>query len=220
MSKNLVITVDGPAGVGKNTVCEIVAEKLHLMYLNSGSIFRTVAYIAIIQKYIPTHETIEEFLRNFPVEFKVTEQKLKITYKHEDLLQKIYTPEISQKSAEVSKIPEIRIFVHNTLRELAKKSSLIIDGRDAGSHIFPLADYKFYIDATPEIRAHRRYQQLMAKGESISEEEVLKQTIARDLSDSNKGEYSLRIYPEQIVIDTSNISAYDVAMKIINFISK
>ncbi len=220
MQKRFVITVDGPVGVGKNTVCEIVAEKLNCAYLNSGSLFRAVAFIAEQQKYTPAHETVHEFLEDFPVQFKIVDQKLQITYQHEILFDELYTANISKKSSEVSRTPEIRMFVHSTLRELAKETSLIIDGRDAGSHIFPLADYKFYIDAKPEIRAHRRYLQSIANGEKISEAEVLKQIMERDFNDENKGEYSLRIYPGQIVIDTGTISAYDVAMQIISYIPK
>lgn len=211
--KRRIITIDGPAGAGKGTVASIVAKHLQFIQLDSGALYRLLTF-HFLEKYqaIPTdQDMIVEELRTIQVSLEIVDDKITWYLKGKKVGREIYDSTLSLFTAELSKLIPIREKVNILLRELSQNHDIIIDGRDMGSVVFPHADIKFYLDASPEIRARRRHQQLLAKGEHISYEEVLAQTLQRDEIDRTKKFGALRIPEGAHVVDSSHMTIQETA---------
>ena len=181
--KNLVIAVDGPAGAGKSTIAKIVADKLNINYIDTGAMYRAITY-KVLQNDIDVNneDQIIEIAKNSDIDFKDNN----IYLDGKILKEEIRTPEVSNNVSNIAQIKEVRYLMVDVQREIGNKSSVILDGRDIGSYVFPKADYKFFLVASPEERGERRYKELIKKGYDTSLEEVIKDVIRRDEIDSNR----------------------------------
>ena len=151
------IAVDGPAGAGKSTVAKLVAEKLGMLYIDTGAMYRTVTY-AVISNNIDVADTpkIIEMLNKIDIKFVKENDSIKIYLNNTDITDKIRNKEIDENVSVISAVPEVRDFLIKYQRELSENYDVILDGRDIGTVVFPDADFKFYIDASVEVRAKRR----------------------------------------------------------------
>ena len=181
------IAIDGPGGAGKSTVAKALAAKLGIVYVDTGALYRTVGYYVRSKDVDPKDAAaVERLLPEISVELDYVDGVQVVFLNGENLGDRIRTPEMSMYASAVSAIPAVRTFLLETQRSLARKHSVIMDGRDIGTVILPDADVKIFLTASNECRAKRRYDELCAKGIKTTYEEVLSDMNARDLADSTR----------------------------------
>lgn len=217
MAKN--ITIDGPSGSGKSTIAKALSKDLGITYLDTGAMYRASAYYALSRGIEPTDvPSVLAILPDIRMDVKYIDGEQKIFICGEDVTPFIRQHNISMAASTISKIPEVRIKMVELQRIIAEKTDCVIDGRDIGSYVLPNAKYKFYMTAAAEIRAQRRYLELMEKGAQVTYEGVLEDIKKRDLQDSTRAFAPLIIPDGAVVIDTSNMSIPEVKAKIKEFL--
>ena len=209
-----IVTLDGPSGSGKGTVGRLLAQVLNFNYLDSGLLYRAVA-ILVIEKDIALSDVsnIEEIARNMNLEF--SSENNKIFLDGIDVSNSIRTEEISIVSSKVAQLKSVRAILHEIQRGYLKGNGLIADGRDMGTVIFPDADLKIFITASPAARAYRRHKELLGRGESVSLRDLERSIASRDRSDSERKISPLVPAVDAIIIDTSNMTVEEVKDKIV-----
>ncbi|MDD4082728.1 MAG: (d)CMP kinase [Sphaerochaetaceae bacterium] len=205
----MIVAIDGPAGVGKSSVCKIIAEKCSLFYLNSGNFYRAITYKHLKLNRDPNDKDLTvETAKN--IDMRIEKGILLVDGK--DIEKQLHAPEIDLNSSRISVNPKIRLIVNDLLRKAAEGQNVICEGRDITTVVFPDADYKFYLDATAEVRANRRYQQ---DKKNVNYKNVLKEINERDEIDKNKPVGALKIAPNAIFIDTSYLTINEVCAKVL-----
>ena len=209
-----IVTLDGPSGSGKGTVGRLLAQVLNFNYLDSGLLYRGVA-ILVIEKDIALSDVsnIEEIARNMNLEF--SSENNKIFLDGIDVSNSIRTEEISIVSSKVAQLKSVRAILHEIQRGYLKGNGLIADGRDMGTVIFPDADLKIFITASPEARAYRIHKELLGRGESVSLRDLERSIASRDRSDSERKISPLVPAVDAIIIDTSNMTVEEVKDEIV-----
>lgn len=202
-----VITIDGPTSSGKNSVGFLLAQKLGYQYIDTGMIYRAGCY-NIIKQNIPLsdEEKILHIFRNLNVEFKTVDGSWRVFSDGLDVTDILHTPQISKITSLVAAIPRVREIMKGIQRGLDKDGKIVMGGRDIGSEIFPDAKFKFFLTASPEVRAKRRFEQLKKSDPAITLEEVLKDMIDRDTKDTTREVSPMRIPKGAVVIDNSNLT--------------
>lgn len=210
--KKLVIAVDGPAGAGKSTVSKIVAEKLGINYIDTGAMYRAVTYKCLKEGVdISDEKAVSDMAAKSDIDFRDNS----IYLDGKSVNDEIRTVEVSSNVSDVAKIREVRYQMVEVQRIIGEKSSVILDGRDIGSYVFPNADYKFYLVATAEERGNRRYKEMREKGFEVNLEDVIRDIVKRDEIDSNREFAPLVKADDAIEIDTTGLGIDEVANKII-----
>ena len=213
---NLVIAVDGPAGAGKSTIAKLIADKLNINYIDTGAMYRAVTY-KCLQNNIDINN--EEEVINIAKECDIDFKDNNIYLNGNILKDEIRTMEVSNNVSNVAKIKEVRYLMVDIQRNIGKMSSVILDGRDIGSYVFPNADYKFFLVATPEERGNRRYKELINKGYDVNLEEIIKYIIKRDEIDSNREFAPLVKVEDAIEIDTTGKNIDEVVNSVLSKIN-
>ncbi|MEE1186312.1 MAG: (d)CMP kinase [Acutalibacteraceae bacterium] len=213
------IAIDGPAGAGKSTIAKGVAKKIGYIYVDTGAIYRTLAYY-MISNGISAEETekIVDNLGNAKVEIKYIDGVQCVFLNGEDVSGKIRTPQISMAASTVSAIPEVRAHLLSIQRDLAEKNNVIMDGRDIGTVVLPNATVKIFLTACVECRAERRYKEMVEKGMDANLEEVIEDIKVRDYNDSHRDVAPLKPAEDSTVIDTSWQTLEQSVAQIENFI--
>ncbi len=215
---SLVIGIDGPAGSGKGTITKIIAEKLGLINIDTGAMYRCVA-LAALRKGLKIED--EEEIIKLAKEIKITFDKEGHTYLDgEDVSSLIREKDVSNIVSPISSIVKVREEMVKQQRELAKGLDVIMEGRDITTVVFPNANYKFYLDATIEERARRRYLQNKESGIDMSYEEILENIKSRDYNDMHKEVGALMRTDEQIYIDSTNLTIDEVVEEILKHIKE
>jgi len=201
------IAIDGPAGSGKSTVAKMLAERLGFTYVDTGAMYRAVAW-KLKQHDIDPDNTnaLRELLEN--TQFSISDSVLCMDGRK--IGDEIRTPEISRLSSDVAKIAEVRHFLTAEQRRIAEKGNVIMEGRDIGTVVIPDADLKFFITASPEERARRRYEQLKRLGIEANYDRILNELIQRDRNDSSREIAPLKPAEDAIIIDTTNMTIDEV----------
>lgn len=202
------VAIDGPSGSGKSSVAKSIANKLGLLHLDTGGMYRTLGY-KIIKDNLSL-ENIEESLKN--LDLKIINKKFFLD--GEDVSEKIRSNEVSKMASKVSSIKSVREYMVNLQRKISSDHDVILDGRDIGTVVFPNAEVKIYLTATPEIRAKRRY----LEDGSVSYEKILEDILKRDYDDSHREHSPLKVADGAKIIDTDNLSFEEVVEKIIEVI--
>ena len=214
------VALDGPAGAGKSTVAKAVAKNLEILYVDTGALYRSLALFAINNNVsCSNEENVLKILDKANVELKYVDKVQRVFLNGEDVSEKIRTPEISMGASDISAIPAVRQFLLDLQRKIAKENSVIMDGRDIGTVILPDAEVKIFITASAEIRAKRRYDELIEKGQDVVYEDVLKDVIERDYNDSHRKIAPLKQADDAVLLDTSSLSldeSIDAVIEIIN----
>ncbi|MFR8870316.1 (d)CMP kinase [Paraclostridium sordellii] len=211
--KNLVIAVDGPAGAGKSTIAKIVADKLNINYIDTGAMYRAITYKVLTNNIdINDEKAIVEVAKNSDIDFKDNN----IYLDGKILKEEIRTPQVSHNVSNIAQIKDVRHLMVDVQRDIGNKSSVILDGRDIGSYVFPNADYKFYLVASPEERGERRYKELIKKGYETTLDEVINDVIRRDEIDSNREFAPLVKAKDAIEIDTTGKKIDNVVESVIS----
>lgn len=207
-----IITIDGPSGAGKSTVAKLIADKLGFKYLDTGAMYRAVTlYMIENQVDIKNEEEVINALNKLNIGF---DSNYRIYLDSQDITEDIRKEKVVKFVSEVSAISSVRRKMVDLQRDIAKEGNYILDGRDAGSVVFPNADYKFYLDASLEERAKRRYKEELSKEVDISFEAVKESIKKRDKYDCNRKDSPLVVPENAIIIDTTNMTIYEVAEEI------
>lgn len=216
------VAVDGPSGAGKSTLAKAVAAELGIVYVDTGAIYRSIGYEIFRRGMDPKDAAaVTAVLPEIHIEMRYGEDGLQRMYLNgDDVTTEIRRPEISMYASGVSAIGEVRAFLLNMQRDLAKKSSVIMDGRDIGTVVLPDADVKIYLTASVETRAKRRMLELEQRGTPQTFEEVLQQIEERDWADMHRDVAPLRQAEDAVVVDTSALNFEESLAEILKVIRK
>lgn len=215
-----VVAIDGPAGSGKGTVTKIVGEKLGLVYIDTGAMYRCVALKALRNKINSTEiEKIEEFLKDIKIEIKREGQTQIIFLDGEDVSNQIRTTMVDDCVAKFAALACVRNKVTPLQRKMGETQDIIMEGRDIGTTVFPNADVKIYLDASVEERANRRYKQDIEKGMQVSYGEILESIKQRHKLETEREISPLVQAEDAIYIDSSNMTIEEVVNKVIEIIN-
>ena len=218
--KSMQIAIDGPSGAGKSTMAKLISQKLGIMYLDTGAMYRTLALKAI-RLNIDTQDSnkVTELLSDFNISIQYENGSQKVILNHEDVSYKIRSDEVSMGASNVSAIPAVRKRLVELQQEMASNTSVVMDGRDIGTHVLPNADVKIFLTAGVAQRALRRYNEQKEKGIlKKSLEEIEKEIEVRDYNDSHRAASPLRQADDAVLLDTSNYSIEESVEKILEII--
>ena len=199
------IAIDGPSGAGKSTLAKMAAEHFGFVYLDTGAIYRCVGLYAF-RAGVPSkdEEAVTALLPEIDIVIERAEDgSQKMMLNGEDVSSDIRLPEVSIYASDVSAMKPVREFLLETQRGFARRENVIMDGRDIGTVVLPDADVKIFLTAKPEIRAKRRYEELIARGEDVTFDEVLRDMLYRDKNDSERAESPLKMAEDAVLADTS-----------------
>lgn len=212
----LTIAIDGPAGAGKSTIAKIIAKKLKITYLDTGAMYRAFTYLAIEENVAhDDKEGIDKLLGNTKIDISYDE----IYINDKNVTKEIRYENIDKNVSNYAAIKQVREKMVDLQREIASGKSVIMDGRDIGSVVLPDAKFKFYLDATPEERAKRRYLQNKQRGKKQSYDEILEDIKRRDKIDSTREESPLVVAKDAIVIDSSSMTVNQTVNHLIKIIT-
>ena len=201
----IAIAIDGPAGAGKSTIARLAAAELGFIYVDTGALYRAIGLAAQRRGIQPSDtQAVISMLGGIRVGLAFNDEHEQIVMLDgEDVSGLIRTPEISMMASAVSAIPEVRQYLLDLQRDMAANNNVIMDGRDIGTVILPNAQIKIFLSASPECRARRRFDELIAKGMDVEYEDVLKDVVDRDYADSHRAVAPLKPAADAIMVDTS-----------------
>ena len=212
MSKMISIAIDGPAGAGKSTIARQLAAQLHFRYVDTGAIYRTVAYFLDLLGISPKDtDGVSRYIDELTIGITYDEDGLQhMIMNGMDVTGDIRTQEIGQKASLVSAQPVVREMLLDMQREVARQHNVVMDGRDIGTVVLPNADVKIFLTASAEVRADRRCKELMAKGQKPSFEKVLAEIRQRDYQDTHRAIAPLKMARDSVKLDTSEMNVQEV----------
>lgn len=219
MDKTYKIALDGPSGSGKSTIAKILSNKLDILYLDTGAMYRACALKAL-KNNIDTFDEkkVLSFINDIDLEIKYVDGTQKTFLDKEDVSEKIREPQVSMAASNISSLKCVRLKMVEMQRKIANQMSCVLDGRDIGSYVLPDADFKFFITASVEVRADRRFKELALKGHKVDFNELKKEIEQRDYNDSHR-DFAPLIEPvDAIKIDTSFMTVDQVINKILGII--
>lgn len=215
------IAIDGPAGAGKSTIARKAAAELGFIYVDTGALYRSVAYCCISKGAdVSVPENVQELLPAITPELRFIDGVQHVFVNGEDVSDKIRTPEVSMAASKVSAIPAVRAFLFDLQQKIARENNVIMDGRDIGTVVLPNADLKIFLTASPEARADRRFKELKDKPDAPTYEQVLADIIKRDHDDSTRAIAPLKQAEDAVLCDTTSLSLEQSVDMIIGMIKK
>lgn len=219
---NIAIAIDGPAGAGKSTIAKLAAKELSFIYVDTGALYRAIGLCAYRNK-IGSKDTpqILKMLETIKVELAFNDKGEQVVLLNgEDVSSLIRTPEISMYASDVSAIPQVRDFLLDLQRNMAKTNNIIMDGRDIGTVVLPDAKVKIFLTASAQVRAKRRYDELIEKGIDVKYEDVLKDVETRDYNDSHRETAPLKPADDSVIVDTSELNLEQSVEKLISIMKE
>ena len=219
---SVAIAIDGPAGAGKSTIAKRVAEELNFMYVDTGALYRAVALCAIQKNIEPDDsQRVSEMLSEIKVQLAFNYRFEKVVLLDgRDVSSQIRTPEVSMAASKISALPQVRAYLLDLQRDIAKENNVIMDGRDIGTVVLPDARVKIFLTASPQVRAERRYKELSEKGANVSFDEVLRDVNERDYNDSHRKTAPLKPAEDSVFVDTTDLDFEQSVEKIISVIKE
>ena len=204
--KQIIVAIDGYSSCGKSTIAKALAKYAGYTYVDTGAMYRATALYAQRTGLANNLEKIIPLLDNIQIGFILTTEGQHVTLNGEDVEAYIRTLEIGNLASQISTIKEVRAFLVAQQQAMGKKKGIVMDGRDIGTVVFPNAELKLFLTASPEVRAERRFKELLAKGEKPVFEDVLRDTNDRDYRDTHRAESPLRQADDAVVVDNSNMT--------------
>lgn len=219
--KSINIAIDGPAGAGKSTIAKAAAKAFGFIYVDTGALYRAVAYYALSRgRDVSNADAVESLLNDITPELKYLNGEQRVFLNGEDVSDKIRTPEVSMGASAVSAIPRVRDFLFNLQKKIAAENNVVMDGRDIGTVVLPNADVKIFLTASPEERARRRHKELAEKGQTVAFEEVLEDVNRRDYNDTHREIAPLKQAEDAVLCDTTNVDLQGAVDMLVNIISE
>ena len=217
--KRIIVAIDGYSSCGKSTLAKALAKALHYAYVDTGAMYRAVTlYFLDNNVDINDHGEIQNVLKNIEIHFERTKTGNHTYLNGVDVENEIRTMRISEMVSPVSTISEVRRFLVAQQKKMGHRKGIVMDGRDIGTVVFPHAELKIFLTADTEIRTQRRYDELMAKGQSTDFRAVKRNLMERDMIDSNRADSPLRQAADATLIDNSNLSPTEVLEKVLNMV--
>jgi len=211
----MIIAIDGPAGSGKTTIARILAKKISFTCLNTGATYRALTYKALEGNVdVSNSNNLENLAENL----EVCIDKNRVYLDGNDISLEIGSPRIDKNISLIVAYPKVREIMVKLQRTIAGRGDYVVEGRDITTVVFPEAEYKFYLDASPQIRAERRFKELESKGIKIDFSEVRKDLENRDYADKNRKVSPLKVSSDAVYIDTTNLTIVELITKIISYI--
>lgn len=215
MCKGLrIVTIDGPSGGGKSTVSRTLAAKLHFTYLDTGAMYRAVAYQCREKGVdLANSEQLAALLQTIQIELlppAAGEDDVRVLVDGKEVGALLRTQEMGLLASQVSALPLVRKTLTRLQQKIGESGQIVAEGRDTGTVVFPQAAWKFFLDASPEIRAHRRAEQLRGKGEAVDEQQLLAQIVKRDKDDRERTIAPLKAAPDALTIDSTGLPVEEV----------
>lgn len=215
----MIVAIDGPSGSGKSTIAKILAKELELLYIDTGAMYRSVALYCIRNRIdIADTEAVRLALEFIKIDIEHVNGEQRIFLNGEDITSDVRTQEIAKGASDVAQIQEVRVYLVDLQRRLGEKKSVIMDGRDIGTVVFPNANIKIYLDASVDARCSRRCSELKELGHEPIQEIVEKEIIERDFNDMNREFSPLKKAEDAILVDTSNMLLEEVVQEVKNLI--
>jgi len=223
MSKKIIVAIDGPAGSGKSTAAKLLAEKLGCIYLDTGAMYRAITYTVLSSNVADDIDKLISLVRSLDIKLEFKDGLTIVFVNGENVTDKIRTPEVNAKVSDISKIPEVRAELVKIQRSLGEKGSIVAEGRDTTTVVFPEADVKIYLTAELDTRAQRRLKEFLEKDQNVTFNDVKENLSKRDTIDSSRKISPLRIAEDAIQFDNNSVSIdeeIDQLVKMINEIIK
>ncbi|OAQ39722.1 cytidylate kinase [Pedobacter psychrophilus] len=207
MNKNIVVAIDGYSSCGKSTLAKALAKKLQFIYVDSGAMYRAVTlYFLRNETDLKNHDLIIDALEHIDLNFHSRDYQSHILLNGEEVSEEIRQMPVSENVSPISAIKEVRQQMVKEQQKMGKSKNIIMDGRDIGTTVFPDAHVKFFMTADPKIRAERRFNELSAKGENVSLEEIFENIAHRDFQDTTRQESPLVRADDAIILDNTNLT--------------
>ncbi|HEU4501679.1 MAG TPA: (d)CMP kinase [Nitrospira sp.] len=212
----MIVAIDGPAGVGKSTVAKLLASRLGFVYLDTGALYRSVGLAVLHHGIQPGDEkAVGGLLPKLSLKIEVTNNTVHVSLNGKDVTGELRTPAVSAAASIVSAIPAVRAWLLPVQRQIGQKGSVVAEGRDVGTKVFPAAPVKFFLEADPTVRAERRHRELVAAGHSGAIEQTSAELAGRDNRDRSRSAAPLVAADDAHHIDTSRLSAEDVVNRML-----
>jgi len=213
----IVVAIDGPAGAGKSTVAQRLARRLGFLYIDTGAMYRAVALEALRQGLdLEDEQRLAQLARS--CRLQLAYPPLRVSCNGRDVTLEIRTPEVSEAASRISALPAVRRALVEAQRAMARHQPVVMEGRDIGTVVFPDAQIKVYLDASPEIRAERRKKELEQRGQPVAAEQLLKEILERDWRDMNRADSPLRRAPDAVYVDSSGMTIEEVEQTILKLV--
>ena len=221
MNNIINVAIDGPAGAGKSTVSRAAAKAMGYIYVDTGALYRAVGVNAL-RNGIDTKDkpAVAATLSDISVDLVFENGEQKVLLNGENVSTEIRTPPASMAASDVSAVPEVRAFLFDLQRDIAKRNNCIMDGRDIGTVVLPDAQVKIFLTATPEERAMRRYRELIEKGTEVDYKEVLDDLVQRDYNDSHREIAPLKPAEDGVILDTTGMTLEESIEAIIKIVKE
>jgi cytidylate kinase len=221
MRKRYIIAIDGPSGAGKSTVSQELARRLGYLYLDTGAMYRAAA-LAARRRGVALDDAagLQRMCADLRIRLVLEQGKLRTLLDEEDVSEAIRTPEMSQGASRISAQPPVRERLWQLQRELGREGGVVAEGRDIGTVVFPGAEHKFFLDASPEERARRRYEELKTKGLAVDYAATLREIQTRDANDRQRALAPLQPAKDAIIIDCTALSAEAVVEMMMRLVAE
>ena len=218
---DMIIAIDGPSGAGKSTVAKILAQKLNIVYLDTGAMYRAMGLKALNSGVDPSDAVeVEKLLSSTEIDVKNIDGTQRVYLDGADVSTLIREHRVSKAASDISAIPCVRFAMVELQRKIASQKDTVLDGRDIGTFVLPNADNKFFLTASADERANRRYKELIAKGEECTFEKIKQDIITRDYNDSHRALAPLKKADDAVEIDTTDMTIDEVINKLISILGE